>query len=395
MEQGDNVQAKIILTRARERFSDNDDVAFLLGMLAIEEKRFDYAIGYFREILVRNPKAVRVRLELGRALFENGDYRAADRQFRFARSGNLPAVVMTNIDRYLSAIQSLQTFNWDVSVSLAPDTNINSAPSIEEISIFGLPFQLSEDAKRQTGIGLILNLSSDWTPYINGNNRLRIGGKIYRKDYPGGDFDDTIFNAHLGPQFQLDGLKLRTLLTGFHRWYSNEPYNHGVGIRQELTFFSYSQAQLDTSLEHQWVNHNDVSSLDGTRTSWLASGQVALTPSSGVVGVLGISRESTELDILSNTRYRGGLGYYRELFGGLTTLLQPEYIHTRYDDVTPAFGVKRQDDLWRTRLRFKNRQWVFKGFTPELTLIHSSRRSNIDLYRYDRNQIQLGISKLY
>ncbi|BBI48412.1 hypothetical protein HORIV_08330 [Vreelandella olivaria] len=162
-----------------------------------------------------------------------------------------------------------------------------------------------------------------------------------------------------------------------------------------MTHYPSSRTRLHTSLEHQWVRHNEASSLDGTRTSWLGSGQFALTPSSGVIGLLGVSRESTALDMLSNTVYRGGVGYYRELFGGLTALVQPEYLHARYDDVTPAFGVERRDDLWRTRLRLTNRRWVFRGFSPELTLIRSSRRSNIDLYSYDRNQVQLGVSKLY
>lgn len=176
MEQGDSEQAKAVLLEAREHFADNDDIAFLLGMLAMEEQEFESASDYFREILIRDPQAVRVRLELGRALFESGDYRDAGRQFRFARSGNLPTEVNANIDRYLAAIHHLQTFNWDVSVALAPDTNINAAPSIEEISIFGLPFQLSEDAKRQTGIGLLLNTSAEWTPHIAENTRLRLGG---------------------------------------------------------------------------------------------------------------------------------------------------------------------------------------------------------------------------
>lgn len=395
MGQGENAQAKAILLEARERFANNNDIAFLLGMLAMAEQNFENASNYFREILIRDPQAVRVRLELGRALFESGDYRDAGRQFRFARSGNLPAEVNINIDRYLGAIRQRQTFTWDVSVAMAPDTNINAAPSIEEISIFGLPFELSENAKRQTGIGLLLNTSAEWTPHIADNTRLRLGGNLYRTDYRGGDFDDTLANVHIGPKFQLGDLELSTLLTGFHRWYGNEPYNHGAGVRQELTYYPSSRTRLNTSLEHQWVRHDETSSLDGTRTSWLGSGQFALTPSSGVIGLLGVSRESTELDMLSNTVYRGGVGYYRELFGGLTALAQPEYLHARYDDVTPAFGVERRDDLWRTRLRLTNRRWIFNGFSPELTLIRSSRRSNIDLYSYDRNQVQLGVSKLY
>ncbi|PAU73703.1 hypothetical protein [Vreelandella alkaliphila] len=35
MEQGDSEQAKAVLLEAREHFADNDDIAFLLGMLAM------------------------------------------------------------------------------------------------------------------------------------------------------------------------------------------------------------------------------------------------------------------------------------------------------------------------------------------------------------------------
>lgn len=395
MEQGEDAQAKAILLEARKRFTDSDDIAFLLGMLAMAEKDYEDAADYFREILVRDPKAVRVRLELGRALFESGDYRDADRQFRFARSGDLPAEVNANIDRYLVAIRERQTFTWDVSAAIAPDTNVNAAPSIEEISIFGLPFQLSEDAKRRTGVGLLLNTSAEWSPHIGERSRLRVGGDLYRTDYSGGDFDDTLASAYIGPNFRFNKTELSTLLTGFHRWYGNKPYNHGAGLRQELTHYPSSRTRLHTSLEHQWVRHDEAERLDGTRTSWLGSWQYALTPSSGITGLLGVSRESTELDMLSNTAYRGGVGYYRELFGGLTALVQPEYLHARYDDVTPAFGVERRDDLWRARLRLTNRRWVYKGFSPELTLIHTARDSNIDLYSYDRNQVQLGVTRLY
>ena len=395
IEQGELDAARELLEQAREHAPNDNNIAFLLGMLAMSEQDPERAAGYFREILTRDPRAVRVRLELGRALFEIGDYRDAGRQFRFARSGNLPAEVNANIDRYLFAIRARQTFTWDFSVAIAPDTNVNAAPSIEEISIFGLPFQLSEDAQRQTGLGLLLNTSAEWSPHIGERTRLRVGGDLYRTDYSGGDFDDTLASVYLGPNVQLGNTEFSTLLTGFHRWYGNKPYNHGTGIRQELTHYPSSRTRLHTSVEHQWVRHDQANSLDGTRTSWLGSWQYALTPSSGVMGLLGVSRESTELDMLSNTVYRSGMGYYRELFGGLTALLQPEYLHARYDDVTPAFGVERRDDLWRTRLRLTNRRWVYRGFSPELTLIHTSRDSNIDLYSYDRNQIQLGVTKLY
>src|SRR5215213_9231057 len=70
---------------AREQPSSND-VAFLLGLLAVDATDYRQAIGYFRSILVREPAALRVRLELGRAFYLSHDYENAFRQFQFARA---------------------------------------------------------------------------------------------------------------------------------------------------------------------------------------------------------------------------------------------------------------------------------------------------------------------
>lgn len=395
VEEGELDQARSLLHEALPHFPDNSYILFQLGMLSVAEQDYPAAIQRFRTILVNHPKATRVRLELGRALFNNGDDDDAERQFRFARSGDLPAEVNTHIDRYLAAIHQRRTFRWDASFAVAPDTNINAAPSIEEISIFGLPFRLSDDAKRQTGVGLTLNGSAEWTPHLTDTTRLRVGGTLSRTDYKGGEFDDTLANVWLGPNYRVGNTELSTLLTGTYRWYGNEPYNHALGIRQEVDYDLSSRTRFSTALEHQWVQHDSVTSLDGTRTDWTGQWQYTLTPSSGMMALVGVSRESTQLDILSNTIYRGGVGYYQELYRGISVLLQPEYLEAHYDAEIPAFGVERRDQLWRARLTLSNRQWVYHGYSPTLSFIHSERDSNIDLYSYDRNQFQLGVTRLY
>ena len=72
------------LERANPR---DDEVQFLLGMIAMEEKAYGQAIRRFRRILARRPGAVRVRLELGRAFYLAKDFDNAERQFRLARAG--------------------------------------------------------------------------------------------------------------------------------------------------------------------------------------------------------------------------------------------------------------------------------------------------------------------
>lgn len=81
-----------------------------------------------------------------------GDYDNADRQFRFARAGDIDDAVKGNVDRFLSAINRLR--EWTVNVALAPDTNQNAATSASQVNIFGLPFALGQGARKTSGIGL-------------------------------------------------------------------------------------------------------------------------------------------------------------------------------------------------------------------------------------------------
>lgn len=87
-----------------ERAADNQ-VQFLLGLLSMQEQDFESAVSRFRRILVNEPGSMRVRLEMGRALFLGGRLADAERQFMYARAGNVPGGVLANIDRFLIAIR--------------------------------------------------------------------------------------------------------------------------------------------------------------------------------------------------------------------------------------------------------------------------------------------------
>ena len=133
---------------------EDSQAQFLMAMLEVAQANYDHAIALLRRILVREPDVERVRLELARAFFLKGDYDNADRQFRFARAGDIDDTVKVNIDRYLAAISRLRQWTVNFSLALAPDTNQNAATAASQISIFGLPFALSPNARRQSGVGV-------------------------------------------------------------------------------------------------------------------------------------------------------------------------------------------------------------------------------------------------
>src|SRR4051812_31269599 len=144
-------EARSVLQDLARKQPASNDVAFLLGLLAIDATDYREAIGQFRAILVREPAALRVRLELGRAFYLSHDYENAYRQFQFARAGKLPAGVDASIDKFVAAIRREKNWSYTLGVAIAPDTNINSGTSSGETEIFGLPFEFGNSARRHSG----------------------------------------------------------------------------------------------------------------------------------------------------------------------------------------------------------------------------------------------------
>ena len=159
---------------------DDSEALFLRATIAVAQKDYDTAISLYRRILVREPDAERVRLELARTFFLKGDYDNADRQFRFARAGDIDDTVKANIDHFLDAINRLREWTINFSLALAPDTNQNAATSAAQVNIFGLPFALDKNARKQSGIGVAGDIGGEWSPPLSDNVKARIGADLTR-----------------------------------------------------------------------------------------------------------------------------------------------------------------------------------------------------------------------
>ncbi len=155
MQAGRLEDSKTVLNHVIETEPGDNEAYFLLGLIAIVEMDYDTAIRHFRLILTREPDAERVRLELARAFFLDEDYDNAARNFRFARAGDLPSEAIANVDRYLLAISRLKRWSYYFSIALAQDTNVNAATDLNEVDIFGLPFVLSDDARKNPDMGFL------------------------------------------------------------------------------------------------------------------------------------------------------------------------------------------------------------------------------------------------
>lgn len=195
--------AKRVLAHVLEMNPNDKEAIFLQGMIAVAEKRYPDAIEAFRRILADEPNRERVRLELGRAFFLQGDYENAERNFRFARAGDLPDDAKRNVDQYLAAIQRLKRWSYGLSAGVADDTNVNAATNLQTVYIYGLPFTLSDNARQTTGIGAAIDASGEFSPLISDDYKFLVGGLVHRLQYGRGEFDDMTVSAYAGPELFL------------------------------------------------------------------------------------------------------------------------------------------------------------------------------------------------
>lgn len=387
--------AKRLLEQLLAERPDDSEGQFLLATIAVEQKDYDTAISLFRRILAREPPTERVRLELARAFFLKGDYDNADRQFRFARAGDIDDAIKANIDRFLSAINRLRQYTVNFSFALAPDTNQNAATSASQVSLFGLPFALDKSARKQSGIGVAGDIGGEWSPLLDDNIKARFGADFYRVEYSGGEFDDMTLSAYGGPQFLFPNWDVSLLAMGFKRWFANQDFVSGVGGKLAADYGITSDWLVGASFGGQSVVNDFIPEQSGPLWSAQIQAAYVLSPSSLFQLQLGFNRQEARIAPYSYSGTWFGGGYAQDLPYGFSAGFQPSYFITRYDATLAAFGKTRSDDTIMLAFTLLNRRLDYHGFTPRFSYIFSEQHSNIPLYSFTRNQFQIGLTSLF
>ena len=150
LKKGQSSEALSLLLKRHEATSASAQEWFLLGLSAKQSGNLLDAADYFESVLAIDPNAERVKLELAAISYQLGNRDKAEVLLLDVKASNPPAGVISNIDRFLATIEASKgQKNWRVSASAGwiYDSNVNAGPNEDLISMFGLPFKLSDDAQ--------------------------------------------------------------------------------------------------------------------------------------------------------------------------------------------------------------------------------------------------------
>ena len=368
---------------------------FIDGMNSVAARDYRAAEIAFRRILDRDPRLLRVRLELARTLFMEKLDERADYHFRLAAAEHPPAEVARNIVRFRQAIRARRTWRFNFDVGFAPDSNINSATDKQTVDIYGLPFQLDPSGRARSGTGRFVG--GDASVRLNRFGKVPVYIGAYGRWTSYGDhrFDDAYAGIETGPEFQVAAGRLRITATALKRWYGRRPLVSSFGGHLDYEKLVGGKWTVGGSV---LVRHNDYArrrDVDGWDAEARASANKPLDPST--LGFAYASVERSEANDWGQAFWREGfgIGVLKEIGWGLRPQLSVDLARQVGDAPLAPFGKRRRD--WQLRGSFSvyKRDWNVGGFAPSLSITMTRNHSTLPLYQERRVRGEIRLTRAF
>ena len=286
------------------------------------------------------------------------------------------------------------------STSLSRPTPTSTPPtSRREVSIFDLPFELDEDARETSGIGVDLKTSGRFDVPLTDNRSvlLRQTAFLRRLDYKGGDFDDTNLALSAGPLVRLGNNQEVSASALFgRRWFGDEGYSYYLGMRAAWAGPRHRPGQPRPQRPRAFASSTDEAERLGRPAlfSSAVNPLYSLTPQSLLRGSVTLDRVRASDPTERSVGLFLGLGLFTELPFGFNIYAEPGIEFRKYDSNIPGFGFEKKNSItYSFEVNLRNRQLDFFGFTPLIGTVLEKRDSDIDLYDFERARFELGVTR--
>lgn len=369
------------------------EMLFLTGLLAQGQKQYDRAIDAFRRILDQRPDLVRVRLELARTLFDKGDDAAAKYHFELALAGKLPDTVQANVQRFLDAIRRRRDWTLDVGLGLLPDSNINTGTNQQYVTIAGLPFTLSSEAREKSGVGLQISAYGTKTLKLSERVRMRGFASVLRRDYPDSRFDDMIVRAGAGPRWLFARGEVGVAPFYGERRFGNDILNRSSGVRVDGAWQVAARVIAEGAFEYQQIAYPASPTRDGGVTWAFAGLRYLLTTSSQLMLGVDYYRDEAADPVFRNESTGWTIGHFRDWSHAISTGATVRIADTQYEARQPLFGEYRNDRYSTWTFTVTKRDWAIRDFVPTLSFTLFDNDSSIPLYTFQRRQVLLAFNR--
>lgn len=346
---------------------------------------------WYRALLDEQPAAAGVRLELGRVLAEQRKIAAAGRELRRAHAAGLPPDVAQAVERIVSLLRHDAPYGGSFELAFAPDSNINRSTRSDTVTAFGLPFTLDEGSRRRSGVGLAF-AGQLFARLPMGDHRATLAltshGNLYRHRAA----NETFTTLSAGPEFRFGNTQVSASAIAGRSWQGGKHAGDSYGIDAKARFplGTTTAVALGAAAVHERDRRN--AALNGMSYTASASVEKALSPRLYARATTNVTRIAAGASPFSSWSIGGGLTVSRQL-GAFTAYAGGEVRQLHGDAPLYVFGRARRDTFFQATLGLIARPLTIGGFAPVVRVTHAQNQSPIELYDYDRNRVEFGVTR--
>jgi Surface lipoprotein assembly modifier len=356
------------------------------------------ALALLENALAQNPNDPGLLFERGVVQAEMGRCGAAKRDWNRARRASPTPDVEQAVAQASAHLCAARASGWEKGFDLrvVADPNYNNATSAQTITIGGLPFTLSDDARAQERYGID----------VNGRLGYRIGVSRHLAitPYAGvgvlalNDDADSRLRASAGLDFDWVGQGWSLRVGPVARW---EWDFTGDGLLSET--YGLQAAGIADVGEHSAIGFYGFAG-QSTNSYALDSGQRVrgevywhhnLGPRSSIRVAASMALTEKEPSYRTERERKLSVLYTTPLNAGIDATFGLGLGDLRGDGVHPVFGVERKDQLASISVGFTFREMETPLGTPTIGITHTVSDSNIPLYTYDKTNVFMGFSKTF
>lgn len=376
---------------------------FLQGYIAVETGKLAESVDHFRKALSLRPDMTRARLELARALAMQGRNQASDYHFRLAgASGALPADLARAVFNARALLRDRNRLGFDVSFGLAPDTNINNATADQTVEIdFGgarLPLELSDDARRTSGIGLVSTIAGRARQPVGETRALTAEGFVRGVLYPWApsNFDDISLNLAAGPEWTLNAGRTRVAMLGQGggRWFAGRALQSSLGLRAVGEHVLTRAVRLNATFDARQLSSELGDAFEGRQYALRITLDRVVKQSLIVTVGLTARRDALGDPANAMTEFGTLAALGGELPGGINIGATIDLARAVADAAAPILSDQpRREWRYGARLSLGSRTLRFWGFSPMLSYSMQANQSSVPLFSFRRHRMELTISR--
>lgn len=397
VEHGDVGQGEAIYrTLVRhDRGAVRNEARFRLAELLAKRGDRSGAALLLRDLVSERPEASAARFAYAQLLMAMGEDAAARRELRaLGTDPHLPAEITRQIDRWSTTLTRNRPLGIDLSLALAPDTNINRATRSDTLGTVLGDFAIEDDSKARSGLGLAVTGQAFARHSLSG--KARIGARVLGSAnlYRPKEFRDVGIEVAAGPEVMLGRLRLGLEGGIGKRWYGGRALANSkrVSLDAALPVGPRTQLRAGGDLTRLDNHFNDLQ--DATSRTAKVGIDHAFGPAMGVSTTISFNRNHAADPAYSTRQWQGDLVAWRD-FGSLLVSAGGSIGHLKADARLSLLREARVDDRRVLQVSLTPRRVRWHGFAPSLRLSREWNRSTVEFYDYQRTRGEVAITRAF